>query len=126
MCHLFLIVTAFVESVTGFLLLFLPVIPLELLLGVSQVAPETAIVGRVAGAALLALGVASWLSRNAEKSRAQHGLLIGLLIYDGIAAALLVYAGLGLNMAGIALWPAVVLHTALAGWCVACLRIKSG
>ena len=44
-----------------------------------------------------------------------------MLIYDVAAAALLAYAGLVLNMVGLALWPAVVLHAALAGWCVVCL-----
>jgi len=119
----FLIVTAIVEAGTGLLLLFLPAVPLVLLLGVSQAAPEAIFIGRVTGAGLLAIGVASWLGRNDERSPAQLGLLVGVLIYDGAAAALLGYAGLVLSMAGIALWPAVVIHTALAVWCVLCLRI---
>ena len=41
-----------------------------------------------------------------------------MLIYDVAAAALLAYAGLALSLVGIALWPAVVLHAALAVWCV--------
>jgi hypothetical protein len=96
-------------------------VPLALLLGLSEAAPETLLVGRVAGAALLAIGVASWLARGDSAGPAQLGVLIGILIYDGAAAALLGHAGLVLGFAGIALWPAVVLHTALAGWCVLCL-----
>ena len=46
------------------------------------------------------------------------GLLIGVLIYDAAVAGLLVYAALFLGMAGVALWPAVVAHAALAVWCV--------
>ena len=32
------------------------------------------------------------------------------------------YAGLGLGLSGIGLWPAVALHSTLAVWCVACLK----
>jgi hypothetical protein len=51
----------------------------------------------------------------------QRGLLTGVLIYDLAAAAVLAYAGLFLDMAGLALWPAVALHAALAFWCVVCI-----
>jgi hypothetical protein len=119
-----LIGTAFIEVGTGLALLVVPSVPLALLLGVSVAVPEALLVGRVAGAALLALGVASWLGRDDRQGRAQLGLLTGLLIYDGVAAALLGYAGLGMSMAGTLLWPAVVLHTALAAWCLVCLCVK--
>src|SRR5262249_36575021 len=82
------------------------------------------LIARVAGAALLAIGVACWLARGDERSPAQLGLLAGVLIYDVAAAVLLAYAGLVLSMVGIALWPAVVLHTALAVWCVLCLWVR--
>jgi hypothetical protein len=117
-----LIVTAFLELGTALLLLFVPAVPLALLLGVGETAPETLLVARVAGAALLAIGVASWLARNAERSPAQLGLLIGIQIYDWGAAALLAYGALGLAMVGIALWPAVVIHAALAIWSLLSLR----
>jgi hypothetical protein len=48
-------------------------------------------------------------------------LLTSVLIYDVAAAVILAYTGLFVNIVGIALWPAVVLHAALAIWCVACL-----
>jgi hypothetical protein len=88
---------------------------LDLLIGVGQPAPEAVFVGRVAGAALLALGVASWLER---REPAPGGLIAGLLVYNATVAGLLVYAGLGLDMAGVALWPAVALHAAMAAWCL--------
>jgi hypothetical protein len=122
--HLFL-VTALLEVGTGVSLLVLPSVPLALLLGVSVAAPETLLVARVAGAALIAIGVACWPARGAKQVTAQLGLLTGILIYDVAAAALLGYSGLVLGMAGIALWPAVGLHTGLAVWCVACLRTKA-
>ena len=45
-------------------------------------------------------------------------LVMGALIYDLAAAALLACAGLFANLAGVLLWPAVALHAALAVWCV--------
>jgi hypothetical protein len=117
-------VTAIGEGGTGLFLLVLPSVPLALLLGVEQASPETSIAARVAGAALLAIGVAFWLARGDKQSPALQGLVIGFLIYDGAVAALLGYAGLVLNLVGIMLWPAVVLHAALAIWCVLVLWAK--
>jgi hypothetical protein len=117
-----LIVTAFLEVGTGLLLLSVPAVPLALLLGVGQAAPETLLIARVAGAALLAIGVTSWSARQGEHGAARLGLLIGILIYDGAAATLLAYAALGLGMVGMVLWPAVVVHFVLAVWCMLCLR----
>ena len=116
-----LIITAVIETATGIALLALPSVPLALLLGLSEAAPETLLVGRVAGAALLAIGVSCWFGRGDAQGKGPAGLLIGVLIYDVAAAVILAYTGLFLNLAGIALWPAVVLHTALAGWCVVCV-----
>jgi hypothetical protein len=119
-----LIVTAVGEGGTGLLLLVLPSVPLALLLGVERAAPETLFVARFAGAALLAIAVACWLARYDHGRPAQLGLLAGVLIYDVAAAALLAYAGFALSMVGLALWPAAVLHAALAVWCVACLAVR--
>jgi hypothetical protein len=119
-----LIVTAVLEIGTGLVLLFVPAVAFALLLGVSEAAPEALLVARVAGAALVALGVASGAARNSEPSAVQRGLLLGILIYDVAAAALLAYAGLGLGMVGIVLWPAVVIHTALAVGFMVILRVK--
>jgi hypothetical protein len=118
------IVTAVLEVGTALLLLFVPAVPLAVLLGVEQAAPETLLIARVAGVALLAIGVACWLARGDERSAAQVGLLIGILIYDVGAAALLAYAGIGLGMTGLALWPAVAIHAALAVWSLLSLRTR--
>jgi hypothetical protein len=118
----FLLATALIEGGAGLLLLALPSLPFALLLGVSEAAPEAVLVGRVAGAALLAIAIACWPARGEGQGPARRGVLAGVLVYDGAAALLLGYAGLALGMAGIVLWPAVVLHTAMAVWCVACLR----
>ena len=117
-----LIATAALEAATGLLLLFLPKVPLVLLLGIVLPGTEVALVSRIAGAAVLAIGVSCWLARTEANASAQRALLIGVLIYDAIVAALLAYSGWVLGMAGIALWPAVVIHALLAVWCLSVLR----
>ena len=116
-----LIATAILEAGTVLGLLIVPSVPFAPLLGLTQAAPEVLLVGRVAGAALLALGVASWLARGDRDSPAAFGLLTGVLIYDVAAAGILLYAGTALNTSGVAPWPAVAIHAVLAVWCVLCL-----
>jgi hypothetical protein len=118
----FLIATALVEVGAGLVSLFLPSAALPLLLGGDQAAPEAVFIARVAGAALLSLGVACWLARNDERSRAATGLIATMLVYNAAVAALFAVARIGYGFDGILLWPAVGLHTAMAVWCLACLR----
>ena len=117
----FLILTAIIEAATGLALIAVPAIVVRLLLG-AEISGASMPLGRVAGAALLALGVACWLARDDRQSRATRGLMVAMLIYNLVATAVLAFAGIGLGFVGIALWPAVVLHAAMAVWCVACLR----
>ena len=121
---LLLLVTAFAEAGIGICLLMFPSVVFALLLGSKQPATETLLVGRIAGAALLGIGVASWLARSDKPGSAELGLLIGITIYTVVAAVLLAYAGEVLGMAGILLWPAVMFHAVLAAWCFACLRAR--
>lgn len=117
-----LIVTALGEGGTGLLLLVWPALPRLLLLGDGEMSPDGAFTGRVAGAALVALAIACWLGRADRLSPTQEGLLWGLLTYDLAAAAILAGTGASSDRVGIALWPAVLLHMGLAGWCLGCLR----
>lgn len=117
---LLLIVTAVGEAGTGLALLLVPSLALALLFGNDGAAPETLLVARVAGAALLAVGVLAWPARGMSGDPGPR-VLVGVLLYDVSAAVLLSHAGLVLPRHGPALWPAVGVHAALAGWSVLCL-----
>src|SRR5258708_16368212 len=99
----------------------LPAIVVRLLFG-AEISGASIPLGRVAGAALLALGVACWLARGDTQSRATRGLVVAMLMYNLVATAVLAFAGIGLQLHGVLLWPAVVLHPVMGAWCVACLR----
>ena len=113
--------TAVIETATGLALIAVPAIVVRLLLG-AEISGASIPLGRVAGAALLALGVACWLARDDTQSRATRGLVVAMLIYNIVATAVLAFAGIGLGLHGVVLWPAVVLHAVMAIWCIVCLR----
>ncbi len=114
--------TAIIEVATGLALMAVPSVVVRLLLGSPLDTSAAAMLGRVAGAALLALGVACWLARDDTQSRAARGLVVAMLMYNIVATAVLAFAGIGLGLHGVALWPAVVLHAVMAIWCIVCLR----
>jgi len=117
----FLKLTAIIEAATGLALIAVPAIVVRLLLG-AEISGASIPLGRVAGAALLALGVACWLARDDTQSRTARGLVVAMLMYNIAATAVLAFAGIGLQLHGIVLWPAVVLHAVMAIWCIVCLR----
>ena len=117
----FLTLTAIIEAATGLALIAMPAIVVRLLLG-AEIFGASIPLSRVAGAALLALGVACWLARDDTQSLTARGLVVAMLMYNIVATAVLAFAGIGLALHGVALWPAVILHAAMAVWCVACLR----
>jgi hypothetical protein len=97
-----LIFAAVGEGATGLALLIVPSLVGQLLLGepLSGVAIPVA---RVAGIALVALGIACWPGPP----------LVGMLIYCAPVTAYLAYLGIAGGLTGILLWPAVVLHLVL-------------
>ena len=114
--------TGIIETATGLGLVAVPSVVVRLLLGSPLGTSAAVMLARVAGAALLALGVACWLARDDTQSRAARGLVVAMLMYNLVATAVLAFAGIGLGLHGVVLWPAVVLHAAMAVWCVVCLR----
>ena len=116
----FLTLTAIIEAATGLALIAVPAIVVRLLLG-AEISGASIPLGRVAGAALLALGVACWLARDDRQSRTARGLVVAMLMYNLVATAVLAFAGIGLGLHGIVLWPAVFLHAVMAIWCIVCL-----
>jgi hypothetical protein len=117
-----LIVTVVAETPIGVMLLLSPPLVSGLLLGTSLDAPAALILGRIAGAALLAFGVACWLARDDGPGLARRGLIAAMLLYNCAAVALLAHAGAVEGLVGVLLWPAVALHATLAVWCIAVPR----
>jgi hypothetical protein len=116
-----LTLTAIGEAGTGLALVVYPLVVVRLLLGV-EITVEADVIGRILGAALFAIGAACWLGRSDVPNPTQVGLLVGVLIYDIAAAVILASFGLFADQIGIALWPAVVVHMALAIWCLVGIR----
>jgi hypothetical protein len=103
-----LLVAAMCETATGMALLIVPSIVTRLLLG-EELAGVAIPVARVAGIALIALGIACWPGPP----------LVGLLIYGTAVTMYLAYLGLVGGLTGILLWPVIVLHgilTVLLMW----------
>lgn len=119
-----LILTAVIEAGAGLVFVVLPSAAANLLFGSSLVMPAALTVGRLAGAALITLGVACWFVRLDVESHAATGLVAAMLLYNLAALAILASAGIGLGLVGIFLWLGVVLHSAMAAWCLACLRTQ--
>ncbi len=97
-----LVVAAAAEAATGVALLIVPSLVGRLLLG-EELTGAAIPVARVAGIALIALGIACWPG----PPRA------GMLIYGAAVALYLAYLGLVGGLTGVLLWPAVVLHVIL-------------
>jgi len=97
-----LIFAAVGEVATGLALLLVPSLVGQLLLG-EQLTGIAIPVARVAGIALLALGVACWPGTP----------IIGMLTYSAAVTLYLAYVGFAGGATGILLWPAVILHVIL-------------
>jgi hypothetical protein len=90
------------EAATGLALLIVPSLVGRLLLG-EELTGIAMTVARVAGIAMIALGVACWPGTP----------LIGMLIYSAAVTVYLACIGFAGGFTGILLWPAVVLHVIL-------------
>lgn len=97
-----LIFAAVAEAATGLALLIAPALVGQLLLG-EQLAGVAVPAGRVAGMALVGLGIACWPGPP----------LLGMLSYGVLVTLYLAYLGLAAGLSGVLLWPAVALHAIL-------------
>jgi hypothetical protein len=97
-----LALAAFGEAVTGLALLIAPSLVGKLLLG-AELTGIAVTVARVAGIALIGLGVACWPGPP----------LLGMLIYSAAVTLFLAYLGFAGGVIGMLLWPAVALHAIL-------------
>ena len=100
------------EAGTGLALLIVPALAGRLLLG-EELTGVAIPVARVAGIALIALGIACWPATS----------LVGMSIYSAAVTLYLAYLGFAGGFAGILLWPAVALHVGLSillgrAWCL--------
>jgi hypothetical protein len=115
-----LVFAAVSEAVTGLALLIVPSLVGRILLG-AEFTGVSIPVARVAGIALIALGIACL-----------PGLaLLGMLTYSALVTAYLAYLGIRGEWAGPLLWPAVVVHAVLTSllaraWLAARTTTKSG
>jgi hypothetical protein len=98
-----LIFAAVAEAATGLALLIVPSLVGQLLLG-EELTGVAIPVARVAGIALIALGIACWPGPP----------LVGMLTYGTIVALYLAYLGFAGGLTGVLLWPAVALHVVLS------------
>ncbi len=114
--------TALIEIPAGVALLASPGLVVLALLGSSPDAPAALVVARLTGAALLSIGVVCWMTRNAGNSRAGRGLVAALLLYNTAAVIVVSEARFGSGLQGMGLWPVVLVHTAMGGWCLSWLR----
>jgi len=115
---LLLTVTAIVELGAGLALLGLPSVTASLLLGAPLGPPVAMTLARVGGAAILALAIVCWLTRDAVLI-VSRGLVATMLFYNIAVAAVLAFAGVADGLHGMLLWPAVAFHVAMSAWCAA-------
>jgi len=103
--------SAWLEIVVGALFLIVPDVVCLLLFGAKPEAIGIPL-GRFAGIALLALGVACLPSRGAASRR---NVVLGLFAFNSGVAILFASVGVATALHGFLLWPAVILHAIIAG-----------
>jgi hypothetical protein len=109
--------TAFIEGATGLGFIAAPALVVRLLLG-GELLGAGVPLGRVAGVALLSLGVVCWFASSDTRSCAARGVISAMVVYNLGATVILGIAGIQSQPVGIALWPAVILHAIMTAWCV--------
>ena len=102
--------SATAEAITGVALVTMPALVGRALLG-ADLPLSGQVVARCFGVALIALALAVWPDRGRATGAPA---LRALLLYNASIAAYLAWQGAHWHIGGILLWPAVVLHVAVA------------
>ncbi len=101
-----LALAAVAEAGTGVILLVSPAILVQLLFA-AEITGAGVIMSRLAGIALIGLGVACWPGNSAFQP------LNGMLAYSTLAMLYLIVVGVQGEAVGLLLWPAVLVHAIL-------------
>ena len=109
-----LMLAAMAEAGTGVLLIASPPIVVRLLFN-AEIVGAGFIMSRLAGSALMGLGVACWPGTGTR------GALHGMLTYSVLAMLYLIRIGVRGEAVGLLLWPGVIVHAILilllgGGW----------
>lgn len=101
---------AWLEIVAGAVFLTVPDVPCLLLFGAKPEAIGMPL-GRFAGIALVALGIACLPSTDAGSRRS---VVLGLFVFNLGVAILFAWVGVATTLHGLMLWPVVILHAIIA------------
>ncbi len=101
--------SAAIEAATGVALIAVPELVASLLLG-TELSSSGVAVARVAGFGLLTLAIACWPGSDGSSPQATRALFV----YNLLAGFYLGYLRVAGGFAGYLLWPACILHGALA------------
>jgi len=105
-----LALAAAIEAATGLALVINPPLLSYLLLG-EGISGAGLALSRVAGFALVSLGLACW--PGFDSAGANTPALRAMITYNLLATLYLVYLGIGGGLVGSLLWPAVMIHAVL-------------
>jgi hypothetical protein len=107
--RLLLTLSGGLEMLAGLLALISPTTAVSLLLGIP-VDPIAAVLTRLFGAGVFALGSACLKARNDVGSAAGLAVSLGITSYNVLAAVVLIWAAAGLDLGGLLLWAAGIGH----------------
>ena len=125
MQRMLLAIAAVMETLAGLGLILAPDATMQLLFG-GRPDGVGMMMGRVAGVALLALGVACWGARADSGGEARAGTVGAITLYNGGAGVLLVLFAITGQAAGLGVWSAGLFHLALAaGFLASQRRLRS-
>jgi hypothetical protein len=99
--------TAIIEGLTGLACIIIPGTVALLLFQADLNAPIGTLFAMIAGSAILALAIASWLVRKNKDNAVMSKVLI---FYNLLIALVLLYGVLALGFKGVVLWGVIIFH----------------